>query len=66
MFKGKYICLYNLLRLYDGDSKTNVEDAIVELSSHRLLVRSLNMVLSLARVQGVTQVRRLTKLSIIL
>lgn len=43
------------IRLYDGDSKTNVEDAIVELSSHRLLVRSLNMVLSLARVQGVTQ-----------
>ena len=43
------------IRLYDGDSKTNVEDVTMEVSSHRLVVRSLNMVLDLARVQSVAQ-----------
>ena len=27
------------VRLYDGDSKTNVEDVTIELTTHRLIVR---------------------------
>ena len=38
------------VRLYDGDTKTQVEDAVLELTSHRLLVRAHNLALDLARV----------------
>ena len=43
------------IRLYDGDSKMNVEDVSMEVTSHRLMVRNLNMVLDLVRVQSVAQ-----------
>jgi len=38
------------VRLYDGDSKTNVEDVSVELTSHRLLIRDWDMVLQLSKI----------------
>ena len=43
------------VRLYDGDSKTNVEDVTMQVTSHRLIVSNLNMVMDLARVQSVAQ-----------
>ena len=38
------------VRLYDGDSKTNVEDISLELTSHRLIIREWDMVLDLNKV----------------
>jgi len=38
------------VRLYDGDSKTNVEDISLELTSHRLLIKDWDMVLDLNKV----------------
>ena len=38
------------VRLYDGDSKTNVEDVTLELTSHRLIIRDWDMVLDLSKV----------------
>merc|ERR1712038_948738 len=38
------------VRLYDGDSKTNVEDVSLELTSHRLIIRDWDMVMDLAKV----------------
>ena len=47
-----YFCY---LRLYDGDSKTNVEDVTAELTSHRIIVRQFNLSLLLSRVGSVSK-----------
>jgi len=43
------------VRLYDGDSRTNVDDVTVELTTHRLIVRQHNMTLALSRISSVTK-----------
>ena len=38
------------VRLYDGDSKTNVEDVTLELTSHRLIIRDWDLAMDLSKV----------------